>query len=97
MRRTILHVTKILDWADSHRARTGDWPRRDSGLVWEDHSESWRNIDQALRKGLRGFRGGSSLARLLAKHRSRRNRKQLPPYTIGKILGWAAQHESVHG
>jgi hypothetical protein len=47
------------------------------------------NIDQALRKGLRGLRPGSSLARLLDQHRGKRNRKQLPRYTIRQILGWA--------
>lgn len=97
MRRSILHIKQILDWADSYRARTGDWPTKKSGLVWEDHTESWHNIDQNLSKGLRGLRGGSSLPRLLAKHRARRNRKQLPHYSIDQIVQWAKHHAALHG
>jgi hypothetical protein len=50
--------------------------------------ETWVNVDQALRQGLRGLRPGSSLARLLAKHRGKRNRKALPRYTLAQILTW---------
>lgn len=47
------------------------------------------SVNNALQAGRRGLRGGSSLARLLAKHRGVRNRKGLPPYTEDQILKWA--------
>jgi hypothetical protein len=92
MRRPPLYIGQILKWADAHRRQTGDWPRRDSGRVAEAPDETWINIDQAFRKGLRGLREGSSLARLLNDHRGRRNRKRLPQFTVGQILAWADAH-----
>lgn len=92
MPRSILHISQILEWADAHHQRTGVWPEKESGLVWEVVYEKWSNIDNCLRLGLRGLRPGGSLARLLAKHRGKRNRKQLPKYTVKQILGWADAH-----
>ena len=89
MRRSILHIGQILEWADAHYARTGQWPHQDSGQVWETADEKWINIDSCLRLGFRGLRPGGSLARLLAKRRGKRNRKALPKYTISRILKWA--------
>lgn len=54
--------------------------------------ESWRNLNQALRQGLRGLPGGSSLAQLLAEHRHTRNKKRLPRLRIPQILAWAKHH-----
>jgi hypothetical protein len=92
MRRSVLHVGQILEWADAHHARTGKWPEQGSGQVWETADEKWINIDSCLRLGLRGLRPGGSLARLLAKRRGKRNRKALPKYTIAQILKWADAH-----
>lgn len=49
-------------------------------------------MDVALRKGRRGLRGQSSLARLLEQHRARRNIQALPPLSYKKILAWADAH-----
>src|SRR5204862_6880327 len=54
--------------------------------------EKWQNIDSALRLGLRGLAAGSSLARLLAEHRGKRSRKDLPSYNTKQILAWADAH-----
>jgi len=97
MRRTILHIKQILAWADAHHARTGNWPDIKSGRVWEAPDEAWVNINQALVKGLRGLRRGNSLPKLLAKYRGRRNRKQLPRYTIHQVLKWAKDHHTRRG
>ncbi len=97
MRRPELTVEQILAWADAFHERTGKWPERKCGRVWEPADESWQNIDQALRKGLRSLHRGQSLARLLAKHRGKRNRKQLPKYTISEILQWADAHHARTG
>ena len=59
MRRPLLYIGQILKWADAHRRRTGDWPRNDSGPVIGADGEKWVNIDQDLRKGLRGLPGRS--------------------------------------
>jgi hypothetical protein len=64
-----LTVKQILSWAKAHRRRTGRWPSAASGPVAEVSGQTWRGIDQALAGGFRGLPGGSSLARLLHKHR----------------------------
>lgn len=51
----------------------------------------------ALLKGLRGLPGGSSLARLLAEYRGKRNRARLPPYSRQQILAWADAHRQRTG
>jgi hypothetical protein len=92
-----LRRQRILAWADAHQRRTGQWPTRDAGPVPEAPGEDWHAVDAALRKGSRGLRGGSSLARLLAQHRQRRNPKGLPPLSKKKILAWAEAHRERTG
>lgn len=89
MHRTELTIEQILQWADAYHERTGRWPTAKSGQVKETLDESWRGMENALRMGLRGLNRGQSLARLLAKHRGKRNRMALPPYTVLQILKWA--------
>jgi len=83
---------QILAWADNHRRRTGKWPTHTSGPVADNAGEVWQNVDAALREGLRGLRGGSSLAQLLARHRGRRNIHGLPDLSKKQILRWADAH-----
>lgn len=61
---------KILEWATAHMARNGKWPNSTSGRVLGAPGESWSGINLALWQGLRGFSGGSSLAKLLQKVKS---------------------------
>jgi hypothetical protein len=84
-----LTVRRILAWADEHHDRTGQWPRRLSGAIDGAPGESWLAIDDALRQGHRGLKGGSSLARLLARRRGVRNIGDLPRLSIRQILRWA--------
>jgi hypothetical protein len=97
-RRSPLTVKQILFWADDHWSRTGCWPRAETP---DDASlpegERWRNIDQALRVGLRGLSGGDSLARLLGRERFVRNVQALPPLTEAQILHWARAHRKRRG
>jgi hypothetical protein len=79
----------ILGWADAHRRQTGDWPTKDTGAVLNNPEETWLAVDAALRYGGRGLRGGSSLARLLAKYRGRWNCHGQPRLSQKKILAWA--------
>lgn len=83
-----LRVQQILRWADGHHKRTGKWPRKGSGRVSGAPGEKWSAIDDALLEGLRGLRAGSSLPRLLSKHRGVRNIHGLPKLTTEQILKW---------
>jgi hypothetical protein len=87
-----LSEEQILRWADEHQRRTGAWPTRKSGTIGDSGGEQWQAIDVALHLGARKLPGGSSLARLLARERGVRNRKQLPPLTEEGILAWADAH-----
>jgi hypothetical protein len=82
---------QILEWADEHHGRTGAWPTADSGTV-PSTKEKWHGIDHALFVGSRDLTPGSSIARLLVRHRGTRNRKQLPPLTEAQVLEWADAH-----
>ncbi len=80
---------QILAWADAHLDRTGEWPKGASGPIFDATGETWKGIQMALLKGLRGLPGGSSLARLLAEERAVRNQRDLQPLTATQILKWA--------
>lgn len=92
-----LTVVQILDWADAHHARTGQWPNVDSGEVYDAPAEKWRGLDMDLRRGFRGLPGGSSLAQLLARERDVRNIKGLPDLLLPRILAWADTHHARTG
>jgi hypothetical protein len=96
---SVPNLTKkqILAWADAHHRRTGEWPSQPSGPIPESPGDTWWAVDAALRDGNRGLRPGSSLARLLAQHRGRRNHLALPPLTKKKILAWADKHHERTG
>ena len=87
-----LTVPQILGWADAHYAQTGQWPDTDSGAIAQADGETWSAVHGALKHGCRGLPGGSSLVRLLAKHRGVRNKSHPPPLTIRRILAWADEH-----
>jgi hypothetical protein len=97
--RSIPDLTRkqILAWADAHRRRSGKWPTRQAGSIPESPGDTWWAVDAALRVGSRGLRPGSSLARLLAQCRGRRNRAASPRLTKRKILTWADQHHARTG
>jgi hypothetical protein len=62
---------QILAWADAYFAAHGGWPtcRCPEQAIPGTAGECWFNVNQALRKGLRGLPGGSSLLKLLTKYR----------------------------
>ena len=90
-------IKTILDLADLHHRKTGEWPKVKSGRVIGAEGETWNGFEHALRRGLRGLPGGSSLAQLLAKHRRCRNRKSLPRLNEMQIVMWADQHHKMTG
>ena len=95
----IMTLDQILAWADGFSCRT--WPLAElhqrRPCVKGTISETWTNLDMALRRGNRGLLGGSSLARLLAERRGRRNPAQLPPWSVEQILDWADAFHAEHG
>jgi hypothetical protein len=90
--RTKLTVAQVLAWADAHRRRTGAWPRRSCGTIPQARGRSGSAVQDALRRGLRGLPGGSSLAHLLTRARGVRNPAALPGLTEAVILAWADAH-----
>jgi superfamily II DNA or RNA helicase len=82
-----LTVSRILKWIDDFKKRTGQWPNQASGQI-EGAGETWRGIDVALGKGLRGLDGGSSITQLLVHHRGVKTRFWDDSLTITDILGW---------
>lgn len=57
--------------------------------------ETWANVDNALRNGLRGLPNGSSLARLLAEKKGVRHIQDLPPLVKNLFLVQRRQLTSV--
>jgi hypothetical protein len=89
-----LSEEQILAWADAFHDRHGRWPKKDDGPIEGTLQEKWLNVDMALRLGLRGLPGGSSLARLLAEKRWVRNHMALPRLSREQILAWADAHHT---
>lgn len=83
---------QILEWADAHFGRTGNWPIQRSGIIPEAPNETWLTVDASLRTGLRGLPGGDSLAALLTRKRSARKKRNLPVLTCKLLLAWADVH-----
>jgi hypothetical protein len=92
-----LTIAQILAWADSHYARTNQWPTNKSGPVSENHQDTWRTIDCALYQGLRGLPCHITLAQLLERERGVRNRQHLPSLTEEQIVDWAQEFHQQTG
>ena len=94
-----LSIREILKWADAFHAKYGFWPREGGQFQNIDGTldEKWKNIDDALRRGLRSLPGGSSLARLLLEKRGVRNAWAMPRYTVKQILVWCDAYFKTHG
>jgi len=90
-----LTVKQILIWVDKHHKRTGRWPTQYSGEIIGANGETWPGINAALREGLRGLPGGSTLARLLSEKRGVRHRNA--SLTIKAILDYARCHHRKTG
>lgn len=97
MRQPVIHISEILAWADAFHKRVGRWPRRDDGKIPGKLGMTWTAVDQALCKGNRGLRPGSSLAKLLLEHRGRRHKTRPPKLTIRQIVAWADVHKTRTG
>ena len=81
-------IDLILEWADAHHARTGQWPTRTSGPIPEAPGENWRKVQNALHRGLRGLAGGSTIVRLLKEKRGVARERKRAPLTILQVRAW---------
>ena len=91
-------IEQILNWADAYFKRTGMWPTDHAGPIAEATDETWANVDRALRKGLRGLKGGSSLPKLLKRRRGvMPKQRRKPRLSIDDILKWADDYHARHG
>ena len=87
---------QIIAWADAHRATQGKWPTQYSGTIPES-GDSWRAVNAALRAGVRGLAGGTTLPRLLEKHRGVELGRAPPRLCEEQILAWADAYFAVCG
>lgn len=92
-----LGIAQILCWADAYHRRTGLWPHVSSGAIPEAPNETWLCVDRALRRGMRGLPGGSSVFVLLARQRGVNQWTKLPPLTEEQILAWADAYRRRRG
>jgi hypothetical protein len=93
-----LRIHQILAWADVHHAATGKWPNEGSGPVRAaPFSVTWSAVDVALKTGLRGLPGGTTLSRLLARHRQVRRGAPIVVVTVEQIIAWSKEHHRATG
>jgi hypothetical protein len=90
-------VTLLLKWIDARHESKGDWPHDDDGPIPGTNGETWYAVDMALRKGLRGMPGGSSLAKFLMIKRGVRNIMALPRLRTEQIVEWIDEHKKDKG
>ncbi len=96
-RRPRLTDKQILAWADVHRKVTGMWPSPRSGAVTGAPGETWASIQQCLRLGFRGLKGGRTLLALLRARRSAVRQPKPRRLTAQRILSWADAHHARTG
>src|SRR5262249_20324039 len=97
MRPGQLYFAQILQWIRDFHKRSGHWPTVASGAISGRPGETWRKVDSALRLGLRGLPGGSSLARLLEEEYGVPNLRSRAQLTVAEILTWADAFHRRHG
>jgi hypothetical protein len=69
-RKPPLTLPMILEWIDAHKRRNGEWPHMRAGPFLDGYlGDNWRRIDNALKHGLRGLHGDTSLAKPLVEAR----------------------------
>src|SRR5262249_45495553 len=92
LRKPPLTVPTILGWVDAHYARTGRWPKPESGLIPGSGGETWQAVHSALGYGGRGLDLRLTLPQFLAKHRNVPSPGQKSRLSKALILSWADEH-----
>ena len=91
-----IRVEEILAWADAHRAAHGTLPTREAGEIPQS-GDTWSAINRCLQYGFRGLPGGSTLIRLLKKHRGLPIGRRLPELSEEQVLAWADAYFAAQG
>ena len=84
-----LTISQVLTWSDAFHARTGHWPKFNSGPIPESPGETWCSVASALRKGVRGLPTVKGIGRFLAEHRAWRVQSRRPTLTVPQVWAWA--------
>ena len=92
-----LTLRQLLEWADLHHMRTGEWPHRETGRLPEAPALTWGTIDRRLRQGELDSRHPASLVELLRQHRGVWDSRGKSRLTIKLILKWADAHYARFG
>jgi hypothetical protein len=92
-----LTIDLILSWADAQHAATDQWPSKTCGPVRDYPDLTWSQVNRALRQGLRGLPGGTTLADLLQEQRGVRYKHNRPRLDVEQILVWADDHLQATG
>lgn len=91
-----LSVKRILHWCDIHKSKYGCFPTVHDARGPRE-GETWLAINASLERGNRGLPGGTSLAALLAEHRSHARGRHSPRLTIAMVVDWAKRHHKATG
>ena len=88
---------QILIWSDSFYQSNGRWPSCDSGEITDAPGETWRGINNALKKNKRGLSISCSLAEFLRQHRGKRIPAKAPRLSFPLVLRWIDEHKESTG
>lgn len=99
-KKRLFTTNEVLAWADAFFASHRDWPTYLSGSVNGAPGVTWCLINRALRLGIRGFKGKSSLLQFLNLHRGIFEGGTQRPYrvsgerrlTMQLVWKWARVH-----
>ncbi|MGE3805869.1 MAG: hypothetical protein AB7K24_14435 [Gemmataceae bacterium] len=92
-----LTLTRIEDWMQTHRERTGAWPIWKSGEIPGTAGENWRAVEQALYYGQRGLPGRMTLRDLRDRLMRGKRQHRRPVWSEEQILSWADAYHVRHG
>lgn len=96
--KSLLTEALILEWATEYHDRKGRWPVTRSGPIDSMPGSSWSSVDGALKKGLRGLPGKSSLRILLGSKRARPGTERVKPLlTVRTVMLWARAYARRYG
>jgi hypothetical protein len=88
---------QILSWAEAHFKKHKRWPSRYAGAVVAAPGENWLAIDAALKRGLRGLEGGTSLKHLIRTTNGELRSRGPSRLTEAQVFGWCEAYRTRHG
>ncbi|WP_280524241.1 DEAD/DEAH box helicase [Legionella cincinnatiensis] len=93
-----LTIEEIISWIQAYHNETGNWPTDKSGVIaYAPYKITWCAVNIALKDGLRGLAGGSTLPKLLNEIFGVRNPKDLPDLNLKTIRKCINAHHDREG